>query len=125
VVVRVLREFRRDSLVRTERDQIVILDPAGLVPGITSMGLWQMGGAVARIGENETAFHGRGAGFTFNINGNTQTADGFDAERDWARAYWSALSPYHTGVYVNFLMDEGQERIDSHTGRQSMTSSRR
>ena len=33
VVVRVLRELRRDGLVRTERDQIVILDPAGLVPG--------------------------------------------------------------------------------------------
>jgi hypothetical protein len=81
------------------------------VSPITGMALWQMGGAVARIGENETAFDGRGAGFTFNINGNSETADGFDAERDWARAYWSALSPYHTGVYVNFLMDEGQERI--------------
>jgi hypothetical protein len=46
-----------------------------------TMALWQMGGAVARIGENETAFHGRSAGFTFNINGNSQTADGFDAER--------------------------------------------
>jgi Berberine and berberine like len=82
-----------------------------IVSPITSMGLWQMGGAVARIGENETTFHGRSAGFTFNINGNSQTADGFDAERAWARAYWSALSPYHTGVCVNFLMDEGQERI--------------
>jgi FAD binding domain/Berberine and berberine like len=82
-----------------------------IVSPITSMGLWQMGGAVARIGENETAFHGRSAGFTFNINGNSETADGFDAERDWARAYWSALSPYHTSAYVNFLMDEGQERI--------------
>ena len=33
VVVRVLRELRRDGVVRTERDQIVILDPARLVPG--------------------------------------------------------------------------------------------
>jgi CRP/FNR family transcriptional regulator, cyclic AMP receptor protein len=33
VVVRVLRELRRDGLVRTERDKIVILDPARLVPG--------------------------------------------------------------------------------------------
>ena len=82
-----------------------------IVSPITGMALWQMGGAVARIGENDTAFHGRSAGFTLNINGNSQTAGGFDAERDWARAYWSALSPYHTSVYVNFLMDEGQERI--------------
>ena len=40
-----------------------------------------------------------------------QTADGFDAERQWARDYWSALAPHHTGVYVNFLMEEGEERI--------------
>jgi CRP/FNR family transcriptional regulator len=33
VVVRVLRELRRDGVVRTERGYIVILDPARLVPG--------------------------------------------------------------------------------------------
>jgi CRP/FNR family transcriptional regulator len=32
VVVRVLRELRNEGVVRTERDQIVILDPARLVP---------------------------------------------------------------------------------------------
>lgn len=78
---------------------------------ITSIALWQMGGAVARVGANETAFNGRNAGFTFNINGNSESADGFEAERAWARAYWSALEPYHTSVYVNFLMQEGEDRI--------------
>ena len=78
---------------------------------ISSIALWQMGGAVARVGEDETAFNGRNAAFTFNINGNSLTADGFDAERQWARDYWSALAPYHTSVYVNFLMEEGEERI--------------
>jgi FAD/FMN-containing dehydrogenase len=78
---------------------------------ISSIALWQMGGAVARVGEHETAFNGRDAGFTFNINGNSETADGFDAERQWARDYWSALAPYHTSVYVNFLMEEGEERV--------------
>ena len=70
-----------------------------------------MGGAVARVGEDETAFNGRGAGFTFNINGNTATAEGFDEQRRWARDYWSALAPFHTSVYVNFLMDEGAARV--------------
>jgi hypothetical protein len=78
---------------------------------ITSIALWQMGGAVARVGQSETAFNGRTAGFTFNINGNSETAEGWEAEREWARAYWSALGPYHTGVYVNFLMEEGEDRI--------------
>jgi FAD/FMN-containing dehydrogenase len=78
---------------------------------LSSIALWQMGGAVARVGEDETAFNGRGAGFTFNINGNTPTEDGFDEQRQWARDYWSALAPFHTGVYVNFLMEEGEARV--------------
>jgi FAD/FMN-containing dehydrogenase len=82
-----------------------------IVSPITSIALWQLGGAVARISEAETAFNGRGAGFSFNINGNSETADGFEAERDWARNYWSALEPHHTSVYVNFLMEEGEERV--------------
>ena len=32
-------------------------------------------------------------------------------EREWVRNFWSALEPHHTSVYVNFLMEEGQERI--------------
>ena len=78
---------------------------------ISSVGIWQMGGAVSRVGEDETAFNGRNAGHTFNINGNTRTAEGFEEERGWARGLWTALEPYHTSAYVNFLMDEGQERI--------------
>jgi FAD/FMN-containing dehydrogenase len=78
---------------------------------LSSIALWQMGGAVARIAEDKTAFSGRGAGFTFNINGNTEAADGFDEQRQWARDYWSALAPFHTGVYVNFLMEEGDARV--------------
>jgi FAD/FMN-containing dehydrogenase len=78
---------------------------------ITSIALWQMGGAVARVAQNETAFNARAAGFTFNINGNSESADGFEAERQWARSYWSALEPYHSSVYVNFLMEEGEDRI--------------
>jgi FAD/FMN-containing dehydrogenase len=90
---------------------IVVEHGMNITSPITSVALWQMGGAVARVPDNETAFHGRQAGHTFNINGNSETADGFDAERQWARDYWDALSPHHTSVYVNFLMEEGDDRI--------------
>jgi FAD/FMN-containing dehydrogenase len=90
----------------------IVADYGGRIESpISSIALWQMGGAVARVSDDETAFHGRGAGFTFNINGNTYTADGFEEQRAWAREYWQALAPYHTSVYVNFLMEEGEERI--------------
>ena len=78
---------------------------------LSTLVIWQLGGAVARVGEDETAFGGRGAGHTFNIVGITETAEGFEEEREWVRNFWSALEPYHTSVYVNFLMEEGEERI--------------
>ena len=32
--------------------------------------------------------------------------------KDWTVAYWNALHPYSAGgAYVNFMMDEGQERV--------------
>jgi FAD/FMN-containing dehydrogenase len=78
---------------------------------LTSFPIWQMGGAVSRVGEDETAFNGRNAAFTYNIGACTATEDGFDREREWVRSFWSALEPWHQGVYVNFLGDEGSDRI--------------
>jgi len=83
---------------------------------LTAFPIWQQGGAVARVGEHETAFNGRAAGHTFNIAAATAGPMGFDEEREWARGFWSALAPYHTSVYVNFLMDEGEERIQEAYG---------
>lgn len=77
----------------------------------TAFPIFQLGGAIARVGEDEAAFNGRGAGYTVNINATTETAEGFDEERTWSRNLWSGLAPYHTSVYVNFLMEEGEERI--------------
>jgi FAD binding domain/Berberine and berberine like len=82
-----------------------------IVSPISTVAFFQMGGAVPRVDDSDTAFNGRNAAFTININGNSETAEGFENERDWARALWSALEPYQTSVYVNFLMEEGRERI--------------
>ena len=78
---------------------------------VNTFPIFQLGGAVARVGEHETAFGGRSAGHTFNVNATTVTREGFDEEREWSRGLWSALEPHHTSVYVNFLMEEGEERI--------------
>jgi FAD/FMN-containing dehydrogenase len=79
---------------------------------LTAFPIWQMGGAISRVGEDETAFSGRGAGHTFNITAATAGRDGFDEEREWVRDFWSALEPHHTsGVYMNFLMNEGEDRV--------------
>jgi hypothetical protein len=78
---------------------------------LTSFPIWQTGGAVSRVPDDMTSFNGRHAGFTYNITCCTETAEGFDEEREWVRNFWSALEPWHTTVYVNFLMEEGEDRI--------------
>jgi hypothetical protein len=71
-----------------------------------------MGGAISRVGEDETAFNGRGTGHTFNITARRAGPDGFEEERQWVRGFWTALEPHHTDtVYSNFLMDEGEDRV--------------
>ena len=77
----------------------------------TAFPIWQMGGAVGRVADDATAFTSRGAGHTFNLTSVTEGPEGFDEERQWTRDFWSALAPHHMGVYVNFLMEEGEERI--------------
>ena len=83
---------------------------------LSSFPIWQMGGAVSRVSDDETAFNGRTAGFTYNIGASTETSEGFEEERDWVRSFWSALEPWHEGVYVNFLGDEGAERVRASYG---------
>jgi len=78
---------------------------------LTAFPIWQLGGAVARVPDEDTAFTSRGAAFTFNLTSMTEGPEGFEEERQWTRDFWSALEPHHMGVYVNFLMEEGEERV--------------
>lgn len=72
---------------------------------------WQLGGAVARVGADETSFGSRSSGFLLDLLGATDSARGFEPERDWAREGWAALAPHHAGAYVNWLMEEGEDRV--------------
>jgi FAD/FMN-containing dehydrogenase len=105
--------FRSANLGELTNDVIDIIAARAqqMTSPLTAFPIFQLGGAVKRVGENETAFSDRGAGHVININATTATADGFNEEREWSRSFWSALQPYHTSVYVNFLMEEGEERI--------------
>jgi FAD/FMN-containing dehydrogenase len=66
---------------------------------------------MARVPEGETAFNGRKSAHTININGNATAPEAFAAERDWVRRFWSEMEPFNTGAYVNFLMEEGEDRV--------------
>lgn len=74
--------------------------------------LFQMGGAVARIAEQATAFAHRDAPGGININAVWTAPEEDELHVRWARAFFAATEPFSTGgVYVNFLGTEGEERI--------------
>jgi hypothetical protein len=105
--------IRSCNLAELNDDVIDTLTDHGLriASPVTLFSIFHLGGAVARVGEDEAAFTGRDAGHVLNVIGITKTGEGFDREREWARGLWSALEPHHRSVYVNFLMEEGEERI--------------
>jgi FAD/FMN-containing dehydrogenase len=85
--------------------------------------VFQLGGAIARHGADETAFSQRDAGHNVNINA-VWTEDDPHGERHvaWARDFYSALQPQAVErVYVNFLGEEGADRVRHAYGDQQYT----
>ncbi|TCC16872.1 FAD-binding oxidoreductase [Kribbella speibonae] len=82
----------------------------------TAYPIFHLGGAISRVPADSTPFGGRASGHTFNFVGATDGPDGFEAQRDWVRDSWRALEPHLTGVYLNFLSNEGTDRIRSAYG---------
>jgi FAD/FMN-containing dehydrogenase len=74
--------------------------------------LFQLGGAVGRVAEDATACSHRSAGFDVNVNAGWRPGDeASESHVAWARGLHQALEPHSSGVYVNFLMDEGEDRL--------------
>jgi FAD/FMN-containing dehydrogenase len=75
--------------------------------------VFQLGGAMARVGEHDTAFGQREEGHDVNINA-VWLADDDDGERhvEWTRETYAKLEPHGVGrAYVNFLGEEGADRV--------------
>lgn len=78
----------------------------------STMHMYPINGAAHRVGKNETAFSYREATWAEVIVGVDPDPAKAEALKAWTVAYWEALHPYSAGgAYVNFMMEEGQERI--------------
>lgn len=79
----------------------------------------QYGGAVARVPNDATAFSHRHSAYDVIIV--TLWSDPAQTEEHvtWARELWDALQPYtENSVYVNYLGEEGEDRIRAAYGDQ-------
>jgi FAD/FMN-containing dehydrogenase len=72
----------------------------------------QLGGAIARVASDATAYPHREAPYIININGVDDTPAHDNEVIAWTRATFDALAPFSTGgVYVNFVGNEGDGRV--------------
>ena len=70
-----------------------------------------LGGAVSSVAPEDSAYTHRKAPFILNINTRWDRGDA-DEHVAWTRELWSAMRPQSAGgVYVNFLGQEGPERV--------------
>lgn len=80
----------------------------------SSMHLYPIDGAAHRKGSADTAWSYRDANFAQVIVGVDPDPANADALRTWTVDYWEDLHPYSAGgAYVNFMMDEGQDRVQA------------
>jgi FAD/FMN-containing dehydrogenase len=70
-----------------------------------------MEGAPARIPAHDTAFSHRSTPFLMNIHTRWQNPSDDTRCLQWAKDFHEATKPFSMGVYVNFLSDEGEDRI--------------
>jgi hypothetical protein len=69
-------------------------------------------GAISRVGQDETAHIHRDAPFLLNINSIWTDPDESAEHVACARDFWTAMQPFSAGgVYVNFLSNEGEDRV--------------
>jgi FAD/FMN-containing dehydrogenase len=79
---------------------------------LSTMHLYPLVGAQQKVGIHDTAFGYRDADFVHVIVAVGSGPDEMPHQIDWVRSYWDALHPQSAeGGYVNFLMDEGDQRV--------------
>ncbi|HEU5348943.1 MAG TPA: FAD-binding oxidoreductase [Ktedonobacterales bacterium] len=83
------------------------------VPGDSStVHIYPTSGRAQQVGRNETAYSYREANFVHVIVAAVEDPANLPSSRQWVRDSWEALHPHSSGgAYVNFIMDEGDERI--------------
>ena len=83
----------------------------------STMHLYPIDGAVHRVGTDETAFAYRNSGWNGVMVGVDPDPANAGELKDWAVGYWEALHPTSAGgAYVNFMMDEGTDRVRASYG---------
>jgi FAD/FMN-containing dehydrogenase len=91
---------------------VMVGQAAGITSPMSAVPIFTLGGAVARVREDATAFPNRDAAHDINILSSWLPDDPEpDRHIQWVKGFFGALEPYSRGVYVNFTNEESAERV--------------
>ena len=89
----------------------------GLPTMHSTMHLYPVNGAAARVNKKDTAWNYRNATWAMVIVGVDPDPANKEKITTWTKQYFDALHPYSAGgAYVNFMMDEGEDRVKATYG---------
>ncbi len=81
------------------------------------MHLYPIDGAVHRVGKNDTAFAYRDSRWAQVMVGVDPDKKNREKITNWTKNYYEELHKFSAGgAYVNFMMDEGQDRVKASYG---------
>ncbi len=84
---------------------------------LSTMHLYPINGAVHDVGNDETAWSYRDSTWSMVIVGVDSDPANAETLKSWVRDYWDAVHPFSAGgAYVNFMMEEGADRIKATYG---------
>jgi FAD/FMN-containing dehydrogenase len=110
-----LQWYWKADFVRELGDEAIALHVkhGALLPSMQStMHLYPINGKASTVKKNATPWSYRDAVWADVIVGVDSNPANKEKISNWARDYWTALHPYSAGgAYVNFMMDEGEDRI--------------
>jgi FAD/FMN-containing dehydrogenase len=109
------RNYWKSNNFSTLSDEALdlVIDSVRRLPGpACEIFIAQLGGAVARVKPEDTAFVGRDANYIMNVHGRWSDAGDDERVRAWARQVFQDAAPHATGGgYVNFLTEDEAERV--------------
>ena len=84
---------------------------------LSTMHMYPVNGFASKIGKKDTAWNYRDANYAVVIVGIDTDPGNKDKIIKWSRDYWNEHHPYSAGgAYINFMMDEGEDRIKATYG---------
>jgi hypothetical protein len=116
-----LQWYWKADFVRTLPDEAIALHlkyAANLPSMHSTMHLYPINGAAGRVKSTATPWGYRDATWSSVIVGVDPDPANKEKISAWAKEYWNALHPFSAGgAYVNFMMEEGEDRIRATYGK--------